>query len=336
MKSIKEYTNLKRTSLDKIRELYNITDYNTLYDTVLKLIAEGEIVPIKSSKFNGMNRPLYNRYRILNQQEDDTELKEELLYQIHSRLTIDYYINHLEQYKIDRENVLLLSDYMKVNGHKLSNAISINERSFEIFGREKFLTKEKGKTLLNRLKIELSDLNVYPTTEPLRYYSKHKEAPQGILIVENKDTFFSMRKYLIEGHDQLLGVSIGTLVYGKGMGIIKSFQDFEYCVEPYLSDKRNSIYYLGDLDYVGITIFEGLQKAFYPSITREPFIPGYVKMIDKANELPFPLPLTKKGQKERDIKEFINYFDSERQKMLLEILKKRRYIPQEILNQGDF
>ena len=35
-----------------------------------------------------------------------------------------------------------------------------------------------------------------------------------------------MRNYLLNGHTEIFGAEIGTLIYGAGKGIIRSFQDF--------------------------------------------------------------------------------------------------------------
>ena len=49
-----------------------------------------------------------------------------------------------------------------------------------------------------------------------------------------------MRNYLLNGH---------TEIFGAGKGIIRSFQDFDLCAEPYMKHPKNTIYYFGDLDY---------------------------------------------------------------------------------------
>ena len=130
---------------------------------------------------------------------------------------------------------------------KLSRPESINERSFEIWGREKFLSKEQGKKVLSHCGLDLEFLDLYPTAEPLAYYSHTRETPQNLLILENKDTFFSMRRHLLEGGEKILGTEIGTLIYGGGKRIIRSFQDFSLCIEPYMRDAGNKIYYFGEL-----------------------------------------------------------------------------------------
>lgn len=62
-----------------------------------------------------------------------------------------------------------------------------------------------------------------------------------------------MRNYLLNGH---------TEIFGAGKGIIRSFQDFDLCAEPYMKHPKNTIYYFGDLDYEGIGIYENLAEKF--------------------------------------------------------------------------
>ena len=123
----------------------------------------------------------------------------------------------------------------------------MNERSFEIWHREKFLDREQGK---------------------------------NILILENKDPFFSMRNYLLNGHTEIFGAEIGTLIYGAGKGIIRSFQDFDLCAEPYMKHPENTIYYFGDLDYEGIGIYENLAEKFRSRWKIIPFVPAYQAMLE--------------------------------------------------------
>ena len=92
-------------------------------------------------------------------------------------ISIGYYLSHLDEYQKDRKWVLMLNDYLKENRSLLQQPISVNERSFEIWSREKFLTKEQGRKILKRCRIETDFLNMYETAEPFAYYS-HKSMSQ--------------------------------------------------------------------------------------------------------------------------------------------------------------
>jgi len=324
----------KKISLDEISRIYKIEDYQTLVAFIIGKIEAGLIKPIRNSGTNGKTPALYNGYRIISLEVDYSQYKEELMYKLDSSLTVDYYLKNLEKYKEDREYIKLLNNFLSNNKGLLEEPVSMNERSFEIWGREKYLQKESGFRLLKNLGLSLDNLNIYETTEPLSYYSHHKNIPQNVLILENKDTFYSMRRHLIKGNTTILGLTIGTLIYGKGKGIAKSFKDFTYCVEPYMSDKSNAIYYFGDLDYEGIIIYEQLAKVFMDEISIEPFKAAYIHMIKKANK--DLLPEMKAGQNKNIGSSFLESFQDDVRIEILNILGLNRYIPQEILSNRDF
>lgn len=321
----------KKISLEELSELYLITEYLELVKLVLQLLDENKIEPVKNSKKNGKNPWLYNCYRLVETQKDSKERKEELQYYLHTSLNIEYYLNHLELYEDDREDVLALSHYF--NQQQREEAISINERSFEIWGREKFIQKQGGKRILHNLGLSVEHLNIYHTTEPLSYYSHNKITPQQIIIIENKDTFYSMRRHLLKGNKSILGEEIGTLIYGGGKGIHQSFYDFDLCVEPYLACKENTILYFGDLDYEGIGIFETFQEVFM-NHNIIPFMNAYRRMLTKAEGV--RLPKTKDGQNRNIGDEFLQYFNNKERKIILQLLELNLYIPQEIINIHDF
>ena len=324
----------KKISLDEIARVYKLVEYNKLVDFIFQYIEKGDIEPIISSGTNGKTPALYNRYWVNYEDLDKSKYESELLYKIHTSLKVDYYLNNLDKYIGDREYILKLSKYLSYNGKSLNESMSLNERSFDIWAREKYLKEEGGIKVLKNLGLSLVDLNIYETTEPLSYYSHHKNTPQNILILENKDTFYSLRRHLINKNNTILGLPIGTLIYGKGKGIIKSFRDFTFCVEPYLEEKSNKILYFGDLDYEGILIFEQLSKAFKKNIPIKPFIEAYIHMLKKADQN--NLPNMKLGQNKNIGNVFLNFFDDKEKADILHILGNNKYIPQEIMNKSDF
>ncbi|MDO4272903.1 MAG: DUF2220 family protein [Eubacteriales bacterium] len=328
---------MKRISLEKLLNQHKYLSYQEQYELVLRQIQDSRIKPVKASGTNGKSPSLYREYWVLEEAKDYTLLEQELKFSLLPVLSVDFYLRHLDIYEQDRHWVLMLNEYLRHNRHKLDSRESLNERSFEIWGREKFLTREQGRRILKRCGLDECFLNTYSTTEPLAYYSHTREVPQKLLILENKDTFYSMRCHLLEGNDTILGTGTGTLIYGAGKGIVRSFQDFSLCVEPYMKEPENQIYYFGDLDYEGIGIYEKLADLFSAEWEIRPFLPGYKAMLDKA--VPYTimnLPKTKE-QQNRNIRElFFSYFDRDTVQYMKDILEQDRYIPQEILNITDF
>lgn len=331
-----------KISLNDIISAHREWDYQTIYQYIVEEIKQGKLEPVKNSGVNGKKPSLNNRYWRFEDEKDYSKYEEELTYKIHPHLDISFYKNNWDKYEKDRFFILQLSEYLTNQQYKLAQPETTNERSFEIFQREKFLSLEGGKDLLKRLGVSKEKLAFYETSEPLSYYSHHKQHPQNFLIIENKDTFYSMRKHLIEGYDSILNLKIGTLIYGGGKSIYKSFADYLNKVEPYFGDMSNKVYYFGDLDYEGILIYETLQKK-YPECKIELFYEAYIRMIDKAEEmnvkmdqLLLRLPETKVGQAKKEGTLFYQVFDANYRSKIQKILESRRYIPQEILNEWDY
>ena len=334
MKYLSSYSK-KVIELDEIEKIYKTETYDVLCRVVDNLIKEERLLPVKSSGGNGKKPTLYKKYRILERNTDNSELLDEINYKLSPKLSIGYYKDHIDKYKEHREYILKLSDFIKNKQNLLKEAVSMNERSFQIWGREKFLQKEGGKTIVKNLGMKLEELNYYDTSEPLAYYSKSKETPQNILIIENKDTYYTMRRHLIGGGENILGEYISTLIYGGGKNINKAFKDYKISVEDYVSDSRNTILYFGDLDYEGIVIYEGLYELFGKEYNIIPFINGYKKMVDKAKIESICLPKTKEGQNKNISEIFLTEFDKEYRNQIEKILKDGLYIPQEIVNITD-
>lgn len=349
---------MKRIALEELERILRAESYERLCTYVYAQIQNGSIKPLKASGTNGKKPALYREYWIVQPDAEDgagigqlssgiskeiskkiraelkAELEEELNYKMSTKISTDYYMRHLGQYQADRRWVQMLNEYLLHHaGESTVQDISKNERSFQIWGREKFLQMEQGKTILRRCGVDASQLSFYETSEPLAYYSRHREIPQNILIIENKDTFYSMRRHLINGGDEIFGISFGTLIYGAGKGILRSFQDFSFSAEPYMRSDQNGLYYFGDLDYEGIGMYERLAESFQRQIL--PFAAAYEQMMKKSEAVD-ELPMTKEKQNRRISGRFFEYFSEEMSCAMRQLLESGRYIPQEIINICDY
>lgn len=326
---------MKRASLDELLKSRMDEPYERQYRYIINLIEQQKIKPVKASAKNGKSPALYTTYWILEAQRDYSDLEDELKYRLHHMISVDYYLSHIKEYEQDRQYVLLLDKYLKQGQEQLACAESLNERSFEIWNREKFLSKEQGMRIMKRCGLQEDFLNTYATAEPLPYYSHTRKTPQNLLILENKDTFYSMRRHLLSGRDRIFGIQTGTLIYGAGKRILKSFEDFRLCAEPYMTAQDNTIYYFGDLDYEGIGIYESLAALFQADWKIYPFVQAYQAMLSKARHIE-KLPNTKEKQNRNITGQFFSYFSDLQAEQMRKILKNEEYIPQEILNISDF
>ena len=326
---------MKKLSLDELLEKRIQDRYETQYQYIIQLIEEGKIKPVKTSPKNGKKPSLYTMYWLVEEKPSYEFEKEELLYHTDTRIRVDYYLQHLDVYVKERAYVRRLNDFLQKHSDSLAISVSLNERSFAIWGDEKFLTGGSGHTVLKHCGIEDEFLNCYFTAEPFAYFAAHRDTPQKILIIENKDPFFGMRRHLLEGKTQILGTSIGTLIYGGGKRLVSCFKEFSISAEPYMKTEGNELLYFGDLDYEGIVIYEKLVKTIGSSYELHPFIAAYQAMLAKARDISL-LPSTKEKQN-RNIKNiFFSYFDKDTVTRMKTILEKDLYIPQEILNIADY
>lgn len=328
--------NIKKTYifLDEIKELYKIKEHKELVGLIRKLIKENKIKPIKTSDLTAMHEQIYTKYRIIKHEtEDDKEYIEEINYKTCDKLGIDYYRRNLKDYKKHRTAIMDLNDYFLRNSSNLQKRISINERSYEIFNDEKFITSREGKEVLKNLKIDIvKDLNVYNTPEPFIYLSVNRVSPQTILIIENKDTYVTVTKMLLE-EKEVLKNKIDTVIYGEGRKIINSIRGIKDDITlEYMLNKENKFLYWGDIDRTGLSIYYSLKNSI-EDLNINLFENAYHHMIEKASNRKIRLSVKNQKDKYKDALE--NIENIELREKIRRILLEGKYIPQESLNMYD-
>lgn len=100
------------------------------------------------------------------------DLLEKLYFGLHPALDNSYYLAHLGCYSQEQAAVLAFNRFWYDNQAALQTKMSLHERSFQIWQREKFLQSESGRQILRNVDLTLEALNVYQTTEQLAYYTK--------------------------------------------------------------------------------------------------------------------------------------------------------------------
>lgn len=325
----KNKTTIKWTEL---QETLGIDDYLDFVDTV-KSLNSSNIINGIGCTFNGRKPALHSKYRIIKEDIDYSEFIDEINYTLTPKIDKTYLKKNIKYYIENRDNIIKINNFILFNLEKLNTSISINERSFQIFGKEKEL--RKSKSLIKKLGLEENFFNYYETSEPIAYYSKSKKSPQNILIIENKDTFYTIRKYIKEEDNCVLGLKIDTVIYGGGKSKIPSLKEFKYYTEDYISNPNNSFYYFGDVDYEGIVIYESYKNKTLDEIDLKPFTSAYKYIVDKCISFADSLPTTKEGQNKNIGDAFFISFDKSYRDKIFSILKNDKYIPQEALNYED-
>lgn len=317
-------------SLDEIEKMADIEEHKNLV-SLIKSLVEGNIIkPILTSKRTYKIPSIYTKYRIVKDEEDFSEYLNELNYKIYYKLDIGYYKNHIDSYKRDRGVILTFSEFMLNSANELDTKLSLNERSFQIFKNEKLLSTSECQGILGNLGVNINDLNIYRTPEPFFYYLNKDEESTGVLIIENKDTWYTFRELLREGKS-IMGIKYKALIYGEGRKILSSFRDIDIDEYMEFNTKDNTFYYFGDIDKEGLAIYVSLKKKF-GEYSIEPFIKGYRYLINNYD-------LARKKDISKDItlsyKELYIQFsglEEEEVNKMIDICKRNAILPQEILN----
>lgn len=173
-------------------------------------------------------------------------------------------------------------------------------------------------------------MNYYLTPEPFFDYIHTKKDKMNILVVENKDTWYTLRKVInsLKNECYLCNIEIDGLVYGEGNKITKLKALEEY--ETKVIQRKCEFFYWGDLDYTGIEMYERvINQNKNTNICL--FTKIYEMMIDKKSIDAFG-KIKNKQNININLEMFLKNFDKNYQEKIKYILNKNCYIPQEIIN----
>lgn len=339
-KFLKEFGSARITEKE-LREHLSIADYVEYHHTVMELIQNSIIIPVTSSGLNGMTPPLHKRYTIRRSKVNYDEVIPEIRL-LHSRLNIEGYLNDPKKYKKHRPWLSYLDSFLKTQTQRLEIALSINERSFQIFKKEKALKDDKELAVILHFNPGIREiLNYYYTPEPFFTYVirpwetevKGEKLELNILIVENKDTWYTLRSRLSMGHSCIAGTHFDCLIYGEGKKISRKIDSLAEFDKSFFKMAKTYYFYFGDLDYEGVAIVHDLIKV-NPTLAIKVMKPLYIAMLKASSHI--QLPFTKENQNKKAAEWFLSLFEPEHQKTIRHILECGTYIPQEILNNGEF
>lgn len=317
---LKQALSIRTTKTVKLKELEGLVDgsmeYDSFFNTVRYLEQEGFLQPIKSHGFNGFG--LAYAYRIqkhslsknLHEQIRLNQLK------VHSLIDLSWYFGQAEKvWEQDQEYINKLHVYLTEKGIPDKEAFC-PERSYELVGNEKWIDESGGRAFLDRIGV-YSFLRIVPAAEPLMFAVNPYEMNSREhlhLIVENKSTYAALATCLADS-------PYTTLIFGSGKGFLSSIMNLEQQLN--LPDHVHSLYYFGDLDREGITIWDTLYQrrsaspalAFYRALLMKDFT--YGKQYQKQN----------KHAEDR----FVSHFLPNEQSKIRQMLAEGGYYPQEAL-----
>lgn len=327
--------NAKNTISDEeLQQIFRESDYNLFHTEVEKLVESGVLSPVKSSKTNGRLPPLFNKYRIIKPQEDNTGYLESVR-RLNPVLNISGYLQRPELYKKHLEMVEGISRYLWFAQDLLKMPMSRKERSFSVWGREKLLDEHMAlvKEVLKFNRLDENFLNYYDTPEPFFEYRHDRGELTTVLVIENKDTWFTFRKLMQEtGKNSIEGTVVNVLLYGEGNKITKrgALEEYSATMLGGQGGRAARFLYFGDLDWEGIRLFFRTREA-NPSLELKPFSYLYRLMLELAETVELPKSLDQRGVI-GPLPEFLSLLGLAKEESLRALLAEGKYIPQEIVN----
>ncbi|AWI04511.1 Wadjet anti-phage system protein JetD domain-containing protein [Clostridium drakei] len=295
--------------------------YNTFAESIMQLIDDNILIKKNPKITNGKEVPLpykfgINKYELRREHIDNIQ---RYALNISEEIDLQEYFNLSEEvWNKDLPYIHKINEYIEKNGLP-KDYVTPQERSFNIAKDEKWIAEKGGKKLLERIKL-WEKLNIIDSTEPLmlavnpRQFSKAKYCH---LVVENKATFMALL-------DVLQDTEFTSLIFGSGWKIVGNIN----MLNRQLGIKGTSrIFYFGDLDNEGISIWNSLNEKVCANLAVE----FYRELIKK------PYSQGKETQQKNDkaLKNFTSFFYNEEKTKLEEILKNGGYLPQEALNKDE-
>lgn len=319
---------LAKKSTISLSELEKVADtihtYEEFAATLQALIDEGFITAIKSHGVNWKGLP--NSFRIQKGKVQQPLMEEiqEMQFMVHPMINLRFYFSSPKRrWFEDKHLIERIDKYLQKNGLPISYANS-SERSYEMIGDEKWMDEKGGKALLERIQL-FDKLKIMKTPDPLMFAINQRtllgeQSVHKHLIVENKATYYGLL-------ETLPNTSFTSLTYGAGWKISSSLEQLSIQLGLTNKETQHEIYYFGDLDYEGISIFYHLYEKynvklathFYEAMLRKPYYKG------KENQT----------RNDMAVQQFIQYFRMEDQENILAILLENGYYPQEALSKEE-
>lgn len=230
------------------------------------------------------------------------------------------------------DELAALSKWVRSTYGRDVDAVSEGERAYEIWGDEKKLLKSSAhksgfRELLIRLRFDMSLLQTYSTSQGL-FRSYLLPARGHVLVSENLDFYYSLKKLLRNGPLGLFGVTISGAMFGSGAAA-NSESFAEYLTAESIDEDR--LLYVGDIDPSGIRIAQNFAKDHGDVL----FYPLYEEMAHrhamrrKRGGILFPYPEEQRGQ--IDEEGFLENLDQASAQEVARSLSEKIRIPQEII-----
>ena len=314
----------KRITLEELSRL--CSDSEQLNEQIKELTNQGVLVPIKISGTNGNQKnPLFMRYTICI--ENTIQVSPDEINALHPRLSANgYLLRNRMQVVNNRAFLCRLTEWL--TNQKGNDMMSRRERSFAIFGEEKEL--DNHLRLLEAIGITGDMLRYYETPEQcFSDYIPVRKSTMTLLICENKDIWFNIRRLMYESQaNTLFDTQIDGVIFGQGNDITGKDKFRSYAA--YLGADTIRFLYCGDIDRAGFDIFLRLCKAA-EELHIELFLPAYKKMLELSRNIQLPYSEDKRCIIP-EMSGILLKFLVDEQEQITHIVQNNKRLPQEILS----
>ena len=241
---------------------------------------------------------------------------------VHPSLSMDWYRkNPFHFFLEEKKYVRMLSNWLFSKEGSPISFSSLQTRSMEVFGDEKFLLHGGASLFRHILKSKKMEdlllLQEHPNPLGIIFRCKTFSEPPSILILENRDI------WRICG--TLCSPSNHLFVLGDGNAIFGSIRALPFQIGR--EESPVDAFYAGDIDRSGIRILHAL--CFLDDIVRvRPFLPFYKEMLRLSHGK------TSSKHQDRHLPSeewFMKFLDASEQSVFHDVLERNLCIPQEIL-----
>lgn len=319
------------TYLD-VMEVFHISDYTVLKNMIDEWIEDKKITPVKKRGMTSFIPTIYSEYKKNNVKEDYTEHEKEIR-KLHPDLNITRYLNNPKQFVDNQKEILKLSEYLWNNREDLRHLMSVKERSYDIWKDEKYMESAAGKQICTWNRLDKGYLNYFNTPESFFYVDFHENSPViTTLIIENKDTWYSLGKALKQSEKKTLcNIKINGILYGEGNKATKPEAVCRFMED--ITDQPYRILYAGDIDIAGVDmLYRCINNNHAGSV--KPCVELYKEMLKKVKLE--DLMQTDDNRGLYYVEAFLDYFTYEEITIIKQVLDSNKRIPQEILNYNDY
>lgn len=314
----------KTISADEIFSLVKDAEYEDFAHCIKRLIDEDILIPVKSAGLTGRVPRVFSKYRINSPTLRECYIAEleRISINLHKNIHLEYYFSSSEfVWYEDKESILKIDKYLKNNGLPKYFA-GAPERSYQIFGDEKFITHKKGKRLLERLRL-YDSMKITTGYEPAVFFINSNQFLSNRdlhkhVIIENRTTFHALSDVIRESQ-------LTSLIYGAGFGILSSIGEFPNQID--LQHAKHEYFYFGDLDNSGISIWYHAKEKADVKLA----VPFYKALLELESAE------GKEYQKvdSHALRCFLCNFEPEEQEKIKTILESGRYYPQEAIKESE-